>query len=95
MNCKRGDLAFVVFVSGVPMLPNVGRVVRCVRRNGTRHYEGYGDLACWWIRSEGTSMVAGDDAHQAMEGNFPDLALRPIRGEPERVTEKTPEEITA
>lgn len=83
MNCKRGDLAFVMFVGDPKLQENVGRVVRVIRRNGFAEYIGYGRVPCWWIRSEGTAMRAGNDAHRAFEGNMPDLALRPIRPAPE------------
>lgn len=78
MNCKAGDLAVVMFVDGVKVQPNVGRIVRVISRNPDAEYEGRGLCACWHIRSEGSPMFSSYGG-QIMEGNIPDIAIRPIR----------------
>jgi hypothetical protein len=94
MNCKKGDLAVVIFVAGETTRPNVGRIVRVVERNEDREYPGYGSIACWNVRSEGTPMT-NSSGYPLMEGNMPDIALRPIRQLEEKEKEVRKEEIEA
>lgn len=93
MNCKKGDLAVVTFVSLPKYQANVGRIVRVLRRARSQEYGGFGMLARWWVSSEGTAMVSS--CGPALEGQMADIALRPILPLEEPETVKRREEITA
>lgn len=93
MNCKKGDLAVVIFVDGTIVQPNVGRIVRVLHRNPDYHYLRRGLVPCWRIRSAGAPMMTSDGG-MLMEGNMPDLALRPIRPLEKTKTVKRDEKLT-
>jgi hypothetical protein len=79
MNCKQGDLAFIVNGAGSHFKPepeNVGRVVRCLRLVPVK---GMGPV--WQIASEGSPLyVVWDKDERDMEATalMEDTNLRPI-----------------
>jgi len=79
LNCKQGDLAFVVR-SGAG---NEGKIVRCVAWLG-RPPLGHGDAGlsdCWHVEPELPSRLG------VINNACSDSRLRPIRGLPESETE--------
>lgn len=77
MNCKQGDLAFVVSSEA----GNIGKIVTVVRPAAFSEYcdfrhsdEGFH----WWIRAEG-SPILDTWGGKHREESFPDAWLRPIR----------------
>lgn len=81
MNCKPGDLAFIIR-SDFP--ENVGRIVRVVSAIGNRPFQGGIDFM-WLVYADGSVVTASfnGEAVQVREGCIGDSLLRPIRPEPE------------
>jgi hypothetical protein len=86
MNCKQGDLAFIVNGTGARFKPepeNVGRVVRCVRLVPIVEMG-----PVWQIAAEGSPLyVYWNDQERDMERTalMEDTNLRPIKAD-ERIT---------
>lgn len=75
MNCKPGDLAFIL--AGHSVFPeNIGKVVRVIKRSEHAELD-------WFIKSEGGLLKT--TVGLMAESNCVDRALSPIRPEPERL----------
>lgn len=86
--CKIGDRAFII-KSRFP--ENIGKIVRVI---------GQAEFMDWRVESEGSpiKVISVDkngnvrkNAHWKMRGSCSDGALMPIRGEPEKESEKEKE----
>jgi hypothetical protein len=78
MNCKPGDLAFIVD-SQFP--ENLGRVVEVISAYGDFRDEGF----CWNVIAKTAMKGEGEIDGRIMylrEGFIPDVCLRPISGAP-------------
>lgn len=98
MNCKQGELAFIVNGSGVhkPYPENIGRVVRCV---SLETHPSCPTSPVWLVKTEGTLLFAKwqDDREgvNSETGYIEDANLRPIRPGEEPVTVERREEVPA
>ena len=92
MNCKPGDLAFIVR-SDFP--ENIGRIVRVVAASGNWTYAS-GTYFNWEVAVIGSPLTGNKDGRYVKDtaGIIPDSFLRPIRPEPERLP-APPQEVTA
>lgn len=85
--CKIGDRAFIV---KSPFPENIGKIIIVI---------GIGALKDWFVRSEGSQLrcskhiATGEIVGQGVDshGEVNDDQLRPIRGEPEKESEKEKE----
>lgn len=85
MNCKPGDIAFVVRVGHPDMAPNIGAMVRTV----TIHHEGSYGPSWEVITMSQTVDGMGNEFPPGKQATAPDMFLQPIR------PPKPPEEIPA
>jgi hypothetical protein len=89
MNCKQGDLAYIVD-SQFP--ENLGRVVDVLSGYGVFRDEGF----CWNVRAKTALKGEGEIDGRIMylrDGFIPDSCLRPIGGVP--IDEEVRDEVTA
>lgn len=89
MNCKPGDLAYIVAGLKTPS-PNLGKVVEIVRYAGE---DVFG--AEWEVRSQSAVQTRDGfgNSHMSREFFAPDAWLRPISGVP--VHDEQHDEVTA
>jgi hypothetical protein len=91
MNCKQGDLAFIVNGNTSHFRPepeNVGRVVRCLR---IVPVSGMGPV--WHVASEGSPLYVvwnADERDMESTGLIEDANLRPINPDAEAVGQAIP-----
>jgi hypothetical protein len=86
LNCKPGDLAYVVR-SVIP--ENIGIVVEVLR--ACTEYDCYANDPAWWVRSPSPTMHT--DGSFQRDGTAYDRNLRPISGVP--VDEEVTDEVSA
>ena len=84
MNCKPGDLAFIIR-SDFP--ENIGRIVRVVKYAGVATFRRAGTLYLWVVEAQGSPLRGKWLNSGVISSEFtslaPDADLRPIRPEPE------------
>ncbi len=87
MNCKPGDLAYLVRVDDPRFSENIGRVVTVTRLAGVED--------CWWVDALPPGLLGYRDGNfgYSTEGWVRDSNLRPISGVP--VTDDVRDEVTA
>lgn len=85
MNCKPGDLAFIVHSEA----GNEGRIVLVLGPSRPKGpgANAYGELPLWWCEGQG-SPLQDTFGFLNTEFNFPDAYLRPIR--PDDLEEQVP-----
>ena len=84
MNCKPGDLAFIIR-SDFP--ENIGLIVRVVSWGGMLRHRSGGALSLWNVEAQGSPLrgkwLSSGVVSSERVSLVPDQDLRPIRPEPE------------
>lgn len=89
MNCRQGDLAFVVNATGMVVPENVDRIVRVME---PAPFNALELPNVWVVASEGSDLTDTDGC-PARAGVIQDANLRPIRGGPDEIREMQPREL--